>query len=231
MHPDLASSRPGLDGSRSPLGRTLRRHRRRLLAGFVATSLLATGAAVVVLDTATLPPSVGAVGLGTVAVFRLAVEVGLLVGGCSIALLVAGLLVGDPAVRLRRAFPHSCLVPVCALFGVVLAHAVLPALLALHTPATGGVLGDTLDPVGVVELVLFFPAATGIGAALPPLSVAAVRARAIPARPTTRQRGLVALSFVVFAATHSPTDLPTFALVAAPLFAGFGISLVWLERY
>jgi Sec-independent protein secretion pathway component TatC len=102
---------------------------------------------------------------------------------------------------------------------------------ALPLAATLGVLpGGAGVPTGWLgEFVLGLAASTAVGLALPPGLLAAARARLVPRHTSTGQRGLAALAILAFAAVYSPTDLPSFALVALPPFVGLAAGLALLE--
>ncbi|AUV82646.1 preprotein translocase subunit TatC [Salinigranum rubrum] len=233
MHSDVVPARPPLGRRRSPLGTALRSRPRRLVAVFVLGLLLTTGCVALVAATVDLSPWLGSVSeadpTGSLSTLRLALEAGLLGGLAATALAVTARLVRDRRVRPARAVGPLAAAGCGFVSGVLVAVAVLPALLTLRTGATGVPLGSAVDPTGVAELVCFFPLGVGVGTALPGLLVAAVRAGAVPRYTSTRQRGFVALAVVTLAATHSPADLPTFALLAAPPLGGFGLGVAWLE--
>jgi Sec-independent protein secretion pathway component TatC len=234
MHSDAVHALT-LRGRRgSPLGDALRRRRRSLALVFAVTTLLAS-AVVHRFDLVALSAQATVTGdvvsgarLDTFSTLRLALEAGLLCGLASTALVTTALLTRDRRVRLSRGVPQLLLGVVGFLGGASVARLALPFVLAFDGPA-GGTIAATVDPVGVVELALFFPVAVGVGVALPALLVAAVRAGAVPRYTSTRQRGYATLAFVTLAATHSPADLTTFGLFALPPFAGFGVGLAWLE--
>jgi hypothetical protein len=233
MHSDAVPVRTPLGRRHSPLGTALR-HRPRLLAAvFVVGFLLATGTATLVAASVDLSAWVGAASgvdpSGPLSTPRLALEAGLLGGLAATALVVAVRLVHDRRVRPARAVAPLAVAAGGFAAGVLVGTAALPALFTLQTGATGVPLASAVDPTGVAELVLVFPLSAGVGVALPAALVAAVRAGATSRYVSARQRGFVALAVVTLAATHSPADLPTFALVAAPSLTGFGVGLAWLE--
>lgn len=232
MHSDVTPARSPFEAPLPPLGTALRR-RRPVVAAFVTGTVISALAALAVLDTVDLAAWIAATGgvehVGTLSTLRLTIEVGVLGGLAASAFVVVCLLTRDDRVR-----PGPAVVPLSIavggfVVGALLAVGVLPALFGLRTAATGVPLASAVDPTGVAELVCFFPVSVGIGVALPAMLVAGVRAGAVSRYVSTRQRGLVALLVVTLAATHSPADLPTFALVAAPPLAGFGVGLAWLE--
>jgi hypothetical protein len=233
MHSDVVPTRPPLGRPCPPLGTALRRRPRRLVAAFLLGVLLTTGCVALVATRVNLAVWLGSVGgtdpTGSLSTPRLALEAGLLGGLTATALVVTARLVRDRRVRPARAVGPLAVAGGGFVFGALVAVAVLPALLTLRTGATGVPLGSTVDPTGVAELVCFFPLSVGVGTALPGFLVAAVRAGALSRYLSTRQRGFVALVVVTLAATHSPADLPTFALLAAPPLGGFGLGVAWLE--
>jgi Sec-independent protein secretion pathway component TatC len=229
MHSDLAPTLTSRRERGSPLGTALHRNSRGLLAVFALTTAVATAVVASTVDFVAAVPYTAVATLDPLTSARLAVEVGLVVGLASTTVATACVVASHPRVRVGRAVPLVLVAPVGFVTGVAAGHAVLPALFALRPAGSVTSLAAVVGPAGVVELALFFPVAVGVGAALPAVSVAAVRAGAVPRYTSTRQRGVVALAFVTVAATHSPPDLTTFGLVALPLFVGFGTGLAWLE--
>jgi hypothetical protein len=233
MHSDAVPVRPSLGRRHSPLGIALRHRPRLLVAVFVVGFLLTTGASTLVAASVDLSAWVGSAGgvdpTGPLSMPRLALEAGLLGGLAAATFAVAVRLVRDRRVRPARAVAPLAVAVSGFVSGVLVGTAVLPALLTLRTGATGVPLASAVDPTGVAELVLVLPLSVGVGVALPAALAAVVRAGATSRYVSARQRGFVALAVATLAATHSPADLPTFALVATPPLAGFGVGLAWLE--
>ncbi|WP_318568969.1 twin-arginine translocase subunit TatC [Salinigranum marinum] len=231
MHPDASPTVVARGGRASPLGDALSGYSRPLLAVFVVATVATTGVVLGTVDTTAPPPAlpVDVAVTGSLAALRIAAGVGLLGGAGSTALATAGLLVRDPRVRPARGLPSLAVAAVAFVTGTAAAHLAVPHVLALSTASTRGTLAATVDPVGLVELALFFPVVVGVGCALPAALVGGVAAGAVPRHTSTRQRGYAALAVVTAAAVLSPTDVATFGLFAVPPFVGFGAGVAWLE--
>lgn len=220
---------------RTTLGAVVRANGQRLVAVFSLTTIAVTAAFVTTgFDLQTLlPASFGPVAVSPltaqVEYNRLAVEIGLLAGVVAAVLFVVPHLRRNDGVQFRRARRPFAVAAVGFLFGIAVGR-------TLVLPATFGMFADHLldvdaavGPYWITELGLFFPVALGVAVAFPALAVGAVRAGLLPRLTTARHRTSAAIPLVVFSATHAPPTPTAFALYAAPLLAGLGVGVAWLE--
>jgi Sec-independent protein secretion pathway component TatC len=219
----------GFDGAAAgPLGASVRRHLRLLLAVFLLVSAAVTALAATLDLTAVVPPPVLPARLSSRprSALRLAVEVGTLAGAFAAAVVLVGSVGRDARVSLSRGRRQAVVAPVAFAVAAVCGWAALPHVVGVVASASGR---PAVDAYWVAEVWLFFPVALGAAAATPFLLVAAARAGVVGRFTSTRQRGYAALAFVVFAACYSPPDGATFVLFAAPLFVGSAAGVAWLE--
>lgn len=220
---------------RTTLGAVVRARAQRLVAVFALTTIAVTAAFVVTgFDLQTLLPSAfGPVEVSPLAARveynRLVVEIGLLAGVVAAALFVAPHLARHEEVDFSRARTPLAVAAIGFVAGTAAGRTfVLPATFELFA-------GSLLDadaavgPYWVTELGLFFPVALGVAVAFPALLVGAVRAGLLPRLTTARHRAFAAAPFLAFSATHAPPTPDAFALYAAPLLAGLGVGVAWLE--
>ncbi|ADQ66471.1 sec-independent protein translocase (tatc) [Halogeometricum borinquense DSM 11551] len=221
----------GFDGTGDgPVGATVRRNLRPLLAVFLLVSAVVTAAAsginlTDVVSWSGVPPRLSPTPLTD---FRLALEVGTLSGVFAAGLTLVGLLGRDARVSPSRSRRHAVVAAFAFTVGVAVGVILLPAVAEAVSRVTATSAAG-LDVYWYTEVWLFFPVALGGAAATPFLLIAAVRAGVVGRFTSTRQRGYAALAFVVFAACYSPADSATFVLLAAPLFVGLAAGIAWLE--
>jgi hypothetical protein len=229
---------------RSPFGATLRGRARELLVACLLGTL-ATYALLAALGAPALEAAIPhgalrgdgptpAVIVGSPTTSHLLRAECALLGGVALSLAAAVGYAGhdDDRVDLSR-----CVGPLVVAAGLFVAGAVVGRLLVVPASVdlllsgfgSGSGRRTVADARWLAELGLFVPASVGVGAALPALVVGAVRGRLLPRYTGSRARGLAALALLAFASVYSPPDLPTFALVAAPPFAGFAAGIAWLE--
>ncbi|MFC6824523.1 twin-arginine translocase subunit TatC [Halopelagius fulvigenes] len=220
---------------RTTLGAVVHARAQRLVAVFALTTIAVTAVFVVTgFDLQTLLPSAfGPVEVSPlseqVEYNRLAVEIGLLAGLVASALFVAPHLVRHEKVDFSRARTPLGIAAAGFAAGTAAGRAlVLPAMFELFADSLVDI-DAAVGPYWVTELGLFFPVALGVAVAFPALLVGAVRAGLLPRLTTARHRAFAAVPFVLFSATHAPPTPNTFVLYAAPLFAGLGVGVAWLE--
>lgn len=220
---------------RTTLGAVVHAHGQRLVAVFALTTIAVTAVFVTTgFDLQTLlPASFGPVAVSPlgkqVEYNRLVVEIGLLAGVAAAILFVVLHLHRDDGVRFRRArIPFAVAVVGFVAGAAVGRTVVLPATFELFADHLFDV-DAAVGPYWVTELGLFFPVALGVAVAFPALAVGAVRAGLLPRLTTARHRTSAAIPLVVFSATHAPPTPTAFALYAAPLLAGLGAGVAWLE--
>ncbi|RDI72600.1 twin-arginine translocase subunit TatC [Halopelagius longus] len=220
---------------RTTLGAVVHARAQRLVAVFALTTIAVTAVFVLTgFDLQTLlPAAFGPVEVSPLAqqveYNRLAVEIAILVGVVAAALFVAPHLVRHEAVEFSRARRPLAVAAVGFVAGTAAGRTlVLPAMFELFADSLVDI-DAAVGPYWVTELGLFFPVTLGVAAAFPALLVGAVRAGLLPRLTTARHRTFAAVPFLVFSATHAPPTPTTFVLYAAPLFAGLGVGVAWLE--